>query len=165
MSAASRTAPLVGREYEMRLLSGLVERVRDGGGAVVVRGEAGIGKSALLAEVSRLAAGGGWRVLRTAGVESEAEVAFAGLYPLLRPFLGQVEQLPSPQRGALLTALGRTDAVAPDLFLTALATLNLLGEAATRVPILLIVEDGTYACWATRSMVTAVAATTSARRW
>jgi DNA-binding CsgD family transcriptional regulator len=141
MSGVPHIATLIGREYETRLLSGLVERVRDGGGAVVVRGEAGIGKSALLAEASGFAAAGGLRVLTTVGVQSEAQIAYSGLYQLLRPVLGQVTELPEPQQSAVSAVFGGTDAVAPDLFLIALATLNLLGEAATHAPLLLIVED------------------------
>jgi DNA-binding CsgD family transcriptional regulator len=141
MSTASEGVPLVGREAELRLLGDLVERVRDAGGAVVVRGEAGIGKSALLLEAGRMAVAGGVRVLRTAGVEAEAQVAFAGLYQLLRPVVGQLDELPGPQRDAVSAAFGGTKAVAPDLFLIALGTLNLVAEAAARVPVLLVVED------------------------
>lgn len=141
MSTASESVPLVGRGAELRLLGDLVERVRETGAAVVVRGEAGIGKSALLVEASRMAASGGLRVLRTAGVEAEAQVAFAGLYQLLRPVVGQIEDLPEPQRATVSAAFGGNDAVAPDLFLIALGTLNLVAEAAARVPVLLVVED------------------------
>jgi predicted ATPase len=119
MSASPPVASLVGREYETTLLRGLVERARDRGGAVVVRGEAGIGKSALLVEASRVAAAGGLRVLSTAGVQSEAQVAFSGLHQLLRPVMSQVDDLPGPQRRAVLAAFGRTEAGAPDLFLIA----------------------------------------------
>lgn len=141
MSTASENASLVGRGAELRLLGGLVERVRDTGGAVVVRGEAGIGKSALLLEAGRMAAARGLRVLRTAGVEAEARVPFAGLYQLLRPVVGQVEELPAPQRDAVSAAFGGTEAAAPDLFLIALGTLNLVAAAAARAPVLLVVED------------------------
>ncbi|WP_173073868.1 helix-turn-helix transcriptional regulator [Phytohabitans rumicis] len=141
MSAAGPASPLVGRGPELAVLGDRVDRIRDGGGAVVVRGAAGIGKSALLSEAGRLAADAGWRVLATAGVESETHVPFAGLYQLLRPVLGDLERLPGPQRAAVLAAIGRADAPAPDLYLIALATLNLLGDAATRAPILLLVED------------------------
>lgn len=77
--ATQDSAPLFGREEETRLLSGMIGRIRERGGAMVVRGEAGIGKSALLLAVSQTAAGRGTRVLRTAGVESEAQIPFAGL--------------------------------------------------------------------------------------
>ena len=115
--------------------------MRDVGGAVLVRGEAGIGKSALLTEAARSAADQRVRVLTTVGVNSEAQVAYAGLHQLLRPVLDQVDRLPPPQRGAVLAAFGRTDAAVPDLYLIALATLGMLGEAAVQAPILLVVED------------------------
>lgn len=132
---------LFGRESEVRYLTDLVGRVRDRGGAVVVRGEAGIGKSALLAEVSRSAAAEGMRVLGAAGVESEARLAFAGLHQLLRPILPLQDGLAVLQRDAVRAAFGMTNAVAPDLFLIALAALNLVAEAATQGPVLLVVED------------------------
>ncbi|WP_345144398.1 ATP-binding protein [Dactylosporangium darangshiense] len=135
---------LFGRESELRFIGGLLQRVRAGGGSVVVRGEAGIGKSALLSEAAWSAAEQQLRVLRTAGVQSEAQIAFAGLHQLLRPVLDQVERLPQPQRGAVLAAFGRTDAAVPDLYLIALATLSMLGEVATQAPILLVVEDAQW---------------------
>ena len=135
---------LLGRAQELHVLNGLVERVREGGGALVLRGEPGIGKSALLIEAGRVAAAGGLRVLTTAGVQSETRVAFAGLYQLLRPVLGNVEQLPGPQRKALSAALGDTDAVVPDLFLIALATLNVLAESAVGRPVVVLVDDAQW---------------------
>ncbi|MGB3440590.1 MAG: AAA family ATPase [Actinophytocola sp.] len=141
MVTVAKGVPLVGRDAELRLLGGLVERVRETGGSVVVRGEAGIGKSALLLAAGRMAADGGLRVLRTAGVEAESQVAFAGLYQLLRPVVGQVEELPGPQRDAVSAAFGGMHGVAPDLFLIALGTLNLVADAAARAPVLLVVED------------------------
>ncbi|WP_285681544.1 AAA family ATPase [Actinoplanes sp. NBRC 103695] len=134
------SAELVGRADELRLL--------DGGGVTVVRGEAGIGKSALLAEVARLAESRRTRVLTTTGVQSEAHIAFAGLHQLLRPILDQVDQLPPPQRDAVLAAFGRSGTAEPELFLIALATLSLLGEAAAAAPVLVVVED---AQWLDRS--------------
>ncbi|TWP53994.1 AAA family ATPase [Lentzea tibetensis] len=128
----------------MRLLGSAIDRIRERGGAVVVRGEAGIGKSALLLETGRAAAGHGVRVLGTTGVESEARIPFAGLYQLLRPVLDDVAALPGPQRDAVLAAFGRSDVVAPDLHLIALATLNLMGDAAARTPMLLVVEDAQW---------------------
>ncbi|GIJ71318.1 ATP-binding protein [Virgisporangium ochraceum] len=135
------SAPLVGRESELRVLGGLLGRIHDGGGAVLVRGEVGIGKSALLQEAARVARAARVRVLTTTGVPSEAQIPFAGLYQLLRPILGQADRLPTPQRGAVLAAFGRTDTAVPDLYLVALATLGLIGEATTREPVLLVVED------------------------
>nr|BFE61221.1 hypothetical protein GCM10020063_057470 [Dactylosporangium thailandense] len=140
----STEAPIVGRGAEVRLLHGLVERVRDEGSAIVVRGEAGIGKSALLAETARVADRARMRVLSTTGVQSEAQIAFAGLYQLLRPVLDQVDRLSEPQRGAVLAAFGRGDAAVADLYLIALGTLSMLGEAAAQAPVLLVVEDAQW---------------------
>ncbi|MEV6495825.1 AAA family ATPase, partial [Actinoplanes sp. NPDC051633] len=134
----------VGREDAVRLLGGLLERVADGGGATVVCGEAGIGKSALLAEATRLAAAAKMRVLTTTGVQSEAQIAFAGIYQLLRPILDQADRLPPPQRDAVLAAFGRSNAAQPELFLIALATLSLLGEAAAQAPVVLVIEDAQW---------------------
>ncbi|GAA4255869.1 LuxR family transcriptional regulator [Dactylosporangium darangshiense] len=141
MSPDRHAAPLLGRGPELAMLAERVGGIRDGGGAVVVRGEAGIGKSALLAEAGRLAAAAGVRGLRTTAAESEHQVTFSGLYQLISPVLDQADGLPAPQRDAVLAAFGRSDAAAPDLFLVALATLNLLAEAATRAPLLLVVDD------------------------
>ncbi|MFC6085826.1 helix-turn-helix transcriptional regulator [Sphaerisporangium aureirubrum] len=141
-------AALFGRESEQRRLSDFVDGVRDGGGAMLVRGEAGIGKSALLLETARAAAARGMRILRTAGVESETHLPFAGLHQALLPVLAGIGELPAPQRDALGAAFGLVDARVPDLFLIALATLNLLGDAAARSPVLLLVED---AHWLDRS--------------
>jgi RNA polymerase sigma factor (sigma-70 family) len=126
----------------------------DGGGAVVVRGDAGIGKSALLAHTAGVASARGVLVLNTAGVESEAQLPFAGLHQLLRPLLPAVSELPNPQGGALLTAFGVADGPAPELFFVALAGLNLIAEAATRSPVLLVVED---AHWLDHSSASALA--------
>lgn len=140
----SMSVVLVGRGDELRVLGGLLERVGDGGGAAVVRGEAGIGKSALLSAVSQQAATRQMRVLTTTGVQGEAQIAFAGLYRLLRPIVDQVDRLPPPQRSAVLAAIGRSDEAVPELFLVALATLSMLGEAAAQAPVLLVVEDAQW---------------------
>ncbi|WP_250006855.1 AAA family ATPase [Actinoplanes sp. M2I2] len=135
---------LVGREHELRFLGELLDRVDGGGGAAVVSGEAGIGKSALLSAVSRQAASRQMRVLTTTGVPGEAQIAFAGLDRLLRPIAGTVDRLPAPQRAAVLAATGRGDDVVPELFLVALATLSMLGDAAAQAPVLLVVEDAQW---------------------
>lgn len=108
---------------------------------MLVRGDAGIGKSALLLDTAATAAANGLRVLRTAGAESETHMPFAGLHQLLLPLRSGIGELPVPQRDALGAAFGLTDARVPDLFLVALATLNLLSEAAARTPLLLVAED------------------------
>ncbi|GAA1616204.1 ATP-binding protein [Actinoplanes couchii] len=145
---------LIGRENEIQLLGGLVARTGDGGGATVVCGEAGIGKSALLTEAGRLAGGRGMRVLATGGVQSEAQLAFAGLYRLLRPVIDHADRLPRPQQDAVHTAFGLSPtgtpaespagSTEPELFLVALATLGLLAEAAAHRPLLVLVEDAQW---------------------
>jgi DNA-binding CsgD family transcriptional regulator len=132
---------LFGRETEVAMLERLVARLPERGGALVVRGEPGIGKTALLAVASAAASSKGVSVLRTAGAQSETGLAFAGLHQLLRPVLARLDHLPRPQRNALSAAFGATDVPAPDPFLIALAALNLLADAAERVPLLLVVDE------------------------
>jgi len=135
---------LFGRERELAELDDLVDRAGERGGALLVVGEAGIGKSSLLDHAVARSQALGHRVLRATGVPSEAHLPFAGLHNLLRPVLAQAHRLPGAQRGALLSALGVADASAPDTFLTALAALNLLADAASHRPILLAVDDAQW---------------------
>jgi DNA-binding CsgD family transcriptional regulator len=136
---------LVGREEELRLLQSLVEGVHEHGGALLIRGDPGIGKSALLAEASARAREHGVRVFGTTAVESEARVPFASLHELLLPFLERLDGLPQLQRHALEMALGLAPREeAPDSFLIALATLGLVGEVATEGPLLFVVEDSQW---------------------
>src|SRR5260370_4691410 len=135
---------LIEREQECAMLDALVDRLREGGGAVVVRGEAGIGKSVLLQRVRRRAALRGARPLATVGVESEAEFAFAGLHQLLRPVIGSVAQLPEAQRQTLEAALGLGVDLKPDSFRVAVAAFHLICEAADSVPLFLIVDDAPW---------------------
>ena len=102
-----------GRERELGVIEELLSRVRDRGGALVLRGEAGVGKSALLDEARRLASARGIAVLATSGVESEAHLPFAGLHQLLHPGLAGLDRLPEPQRDAMRAAFGMTDEAAP----------------------------------------------------
>jgi DNA-binding CsgD family transcriptional regulator len=136
--------PLVGRERELGVLDGLVDGVGERGGALVVRGEAGIGKSALLAAASTRATEHGITVLTTTGVQTEAHLPFAGLHQLLRAIIAGAEGLPARQRDALLAAFGMADAAAPDRFLITLAALELLADTAARSPLLLVVEDAQW---------------------
>ncbi len=104
-AAAVPVAPrLIGRAAELEVLSGLLDRVAERGGALVVRGEPGVGKTVLLD--SLLAGATGWVIARVAGVESEMELAFAGLHQLCGPFLDRLGLLPGPQRDALAAAFG-----------------------------------------------------------
>ena len=127
--AGGRAAELVGRRSECEALNGLIEAVRAGQSrALVVRGEPGVGKTALLEYVVERASD--WNVARAAGVQAEMELAFAGLHQLLAPALDRVERLPVPQRDALRTALGLAPGSAPDRFLVSLAVLSLFSDVA-----------------------------------
>jgi DNA-binding CsgD family transcriptional regulator len=106
---------------------------------LVLRGEPGVGKTALLDELAGQAQG--CRVVRAAGVQSEMEFAFAGLHQLLAPMLNRVERLPVPQRDALRTAFGISAGPPPDRFLVGLAVLGLLAEVATDQPPVCVVDD------------------------
>jgi DNA-binding CsgD family transcriptional regulator/tetratricopeptide (TPR) repeat protein len=132
---------LVGREPELKAIHELVDGVGEHGRALVVRGEAGIGKSALLAEASRYATGEGLGVLSATAVQSEARLPFAGLHQLLRPVLAGADELPKPQRAALRSAFGMEDGARTDAFLVALGALELLSDRAARSPLLVVVED------------------------
>jgi DNA-binding CsgD family transcriptional regulator len=108
----------------------------------VVRGEPGVGKTALLDYLVEHASG--CRVARVAGVQSEMEFAFAGLHQLLTPMLGRLERLPAPQRAALRTAFGLGPGSAPDRFLVGLATLSLLADVAEEDPLVCLVDDAQW---------------------
>jgi DNA-binding CsgD family transcriptional regulator len=144
---------LLGRRGECAALDQLLEAVRGGESrALVVRGEAGVGKTALLDYVVDRAAG--CRVVRAAGVQSEMELAFAGLQQLCAPLLDRLEGLPGPHRDALGTALGLTSGRAPDRLLVGLAVLGLLSEAAGDRPLVCVVDD---AQWLDRASAQALA--------
>jgi DNA-binding CsgD family transcriptional regulator len=135
-----RATELTGRRRERDVLDRLVEAVRAGESqALVVRGEPGVGKTALLEYLVERASG--CRVLRAAGVQSEMELAFAGLHQLVSPALDRVERLPVPQRDALRTAFGVSPGPAPDRFYVALAILSLLSDLAEEQPLICVVDD------------------------
>ena len=135
------------------MLDRWLQRVRVGESAVlVVRGEAGVGKTALLEYVAERASG--CRILRVGGVESEMELAFAGLHQLCAPMLNGLDGLPGPQRDALRVAFGLHDGAAPNGFLVALAVLSLLAEAAELQPLVCLVDD---AQWLDRASAQALA--------
>jgi DNA-binding CsgD family transcriptional regulator len=134
---------LHGRTSELEQLVGAFERVREGQSAVlVIRGEAGIGKTALWRHAcSRIS---GYRLEQIAGVESEMELPFAGLHQLCRPMLDRVDDLPDPQRGALGVAFGLASGDAPDRFMVALAALSLLASVAEERPLVCVVDDAQW---------------------
>ncbi|HEY2958474.1 MAG TPA: AAA family ATPase [Actinomycetota bacterium] len=131
---------LHGRARERAAIGRLLAAARAGeGGVLVVRGEPGIGKSALLADAAQRAVG--MRVLRAVGVEAESALAYATLRELLHPVLGGVERLPEPQARALRVAFGTQAGEAPDRFLVSLAALTLLSDSAGECPLLCLVDD------------------------
>jgi hypothetical protein len=134
---------LIGRRSESEALGQLLAEVLDGTSRVIVlRGEAGVGKSALLRHLSDRA--GGCRVARATGVESEMELAYGGLHQLCNSMLGHLERLPVPQRDALAKVFGLSTGSAPDRFLVGLATLTLLAEVAEEQPMMCIVDDAQW---------------------
>ena len=134
---------LFGRAAELEILDQLKANVRGGQSAVtVVRGEPGIGKTALLRHLIRQASG--FRVVRVAGVESEMELAFAGLHQLCTPMLGRVDSLAEPQRHALSVAFGLAPGHNPDRFLVALGALSLMAETSEEQPLLCVVDDAQW---------------------
>src|SRR5689334_11138414 len=136
-------ARLLDRNREREMLDRLVAETRAGHSRVLVlRGEAGIGKTALLRYLSGVAEG--CRIARVAGIESEMELAFAGLHALCAPMLGRLGHLPIPQRDALNTAFGMSAGPAPDRFLVGLAVLSLLADAAEELPLICIVDDAQW---------------------
>ncbi|MFB9708619.1 MULTISPECIES: helix-turn-helix transcriptional regulator [Streptosporangium] len=138
--ASAATPPLKGRDEDQRVLDDLLAAARTGrSGSLVLQGDPGIGKSALLEYAAARAEG--LRVLRSTGVETEAEMPFAALHQLLRPELTRVRALPGPQALALNGALGLGDAAGDDRFLIGLATLSLLSEIAEDGPLLCLVDD------------------------
>ncbi|MCW2963626.1 MAG: ATP-dependent transcriptional regulator, MalT-like, LuxR family [Actinomycetia bacterium] len=136
----ARATELTGRRSECGVLDRLIDAVRAGESrALVVRGEPGVGKTALLEYVVDQAAS--CRVARAVGVQSELELAFAGLHQLLAPMLDHLDRLPVPQRDALRTVFGLSDGPAPDRFFIGLAVLNLLSDAAEEQPLICVVDD------------------------
>jgi DNA-binding CsgD family transcriptional regulator/tetratricopeptide (TPR) repeat protein len=140
LRSRGRPARLAGRVSECRTLGRLAGAVRSGQSRVLVlHGEPGVGKTALLDYLSEHAPG--CQLARAAGVQSEMELAFAGLHQLCAPMLGRLAVLPAPQRDALHIAFGISVGPPPDPFLIGLAVLGLLSEAATSEPLLCVVDD------------------------
>jgi predicted ATPase len=138
-----RATPLTGRRTECEALDGLVAAVGAGESrALVVRGEPGIGKTALLDHL--VAGASGCRVARVAGVQSEMELPFAGLHQLLAPILDRLDGLPEPQGHAVRTAFGISPGPAPDRFFVGLAVLTLLSDVAEERPLLCVVDDAQW---------------------
>ncbi len=134
-----------GREHDIALIDRLIGRIHEGGAALLISGEPGIGKTALLELVKTRAQACGLRVLSITGVPMETQLPFAALHQALHPIMKRADVLPPRQRSALLAAFGiGADAPAPDMFLVALATLTLLTESAARRPILFVADDAQW---------------------
>jgi DNA-binding CsgD family transcriptional regulator len=143
MSSPGSGPALIGRRRECDALDQLVATVQSGQSAVlVVRGEAGIGKTALLEYVVGGAAG--CRLVTASGIESEMELAFGGLHQLCAPLLDKLGGLPGPQRDALGTAFGLTSGDVPNRFLVGLAVLSLLADVAQERPLLCVIDDAQW---------------------
>src|SRR6478752_600912 len=143
MVAGAEAGRLVGRQREQAVLERLLDTARDGRGAVlVVHGDPGVGKTALLEYA--VEAGEDFRVVRAAGVEGEMELDYAPLQQLCSPLLELIERLPNPQRDALGVAFGLSAGQAPSPFLVGLAVLGLLSEAAEQQPLLCMVDDAQW---------------------
>ncbi|MEV8612009.1 ATP-binding protein [Amycolatopsis sp. NPDC051373] len=149
-----RNSVLFGRELEQKRLAELVDGVGERGGALLVRGEPGVGKSALVATVRRQLGPSRTTILTATGAEPEQHLPYAGLNQLLYPLRDATTALPATQRTALRTALGLVDGPAPQTYLVGLvdgpapqtylvglAVLNLLSEAAAATPLVLLLED------------------------
>ena len=158
-------ADILGRRAEVDAVEQLLTTARAGrSGVLVVRGEAGIGKSALLEHVRGTAAASGFRVETSVGVESETQFAFAGLHQLCASLLDRTDALPEPQQAALGVAFGQRGGAAPDRFLVGLATLNLLAEMAEVAPLLCLVDDAQWLDQASAEVLAFVARRLSAER-
>src|ERR1700722_4492330 len=143
MAISNRGGGLRGRRTEKEALDRLVASVRAGqSGVLVLRGEAGVGKTALLEHL--LEGVSGCRLARAVGVESEMELAFAGLHQLCAPMLDGLDGVPGPQREALRTAFGLSVGEPPNPFLVGLAVLSLLAEVAEEQPLVCLIDDAQW---------------------
>jgi DNA-binding CsgD family transcriptional regulator len=143
--SARQDAPIIGRDAALALVRGLVDPVPQSGQVLLVIGEAGMGKTMLLADAAGRARSSGTRVLSVTGRESESRLAFAGLHQLLWPVLSSAAGLPVRQAQALLGAFGLTaDPGAPDLLLTSVAVLTLLSDLSERSPVLVVADDAQW---------------------
>jgi DNA-binding CsgD family transcriptional regulator len=142
---ARQPAPIIGRDAALARVRALVDPVPQSSRLLLITGEAGMGKTVLLAEAAERARSSGTRVLSVTGRESESRLAFAGLHQLLRPTLASAASLPGRQAQALLGAFGLTaDPGPPDPLLTSVAVLTLLSELSERSPVLVVADDAQW---------------------
>jgi DNA-binding CsgD family transcriptional regulator len=134
---------VVGREFEQAELGRLVDRARDGlSGVLVLRGDAGMGKTSLVDALASSATD--FDIVRLVGIESEMRLGYAALHQLLTPFADGIDDLPAPQACALRAAFGLSEAAPPDQFVVGLAALTMITSAATRHPLLILVDDAQW---------------------
>jgi AAA ATPase domain len=156
MAAATGASQFLNRNREREHLDSLLADVRAGhSAALVLRGEAGVGKTALLRYAAQQASG--FRTAQIAGVEAEMELPFAGMHQLCAPMLDRLDALPAPQREALRVALGLATGNPPDRFLISLATLSLLSAVAEERPLLCLLDDAQWLDDASAKVLTFVA--------
>ena len=148
---------LIGRESEIAQLEVALGQAVEHGGALLISGPPGIGKTSLLNAAADEARTRGYKVLAVTGLECESQVPYAGLHQLLQSVLALADKLPKPQKAALLTALGMSMESAPEMFLVALATLNIIDEAAGERPIVLVADDFQWLDQPTASVLTFIA--------
>src|SRR5258707_4429017 len=148
---------LFGRDAETDQLNKALDEAANHGGTLLVTGAAGIGKPSLLDAAAADARGRGYKVLAVTGLESEADLPYAGLHQLLQPVLPSAGALPGPQKNALLAALGMRAAPPPEVFLVGLATLSLMDEVADERPLVIVADDFQWLDGATSSVLSFVA--------
>ncbi len=141
----------------MALLDKALSDAAEHGGALLVTGAAGIGKTSVLDAATTDARSRGWKVLAVTGLGSEADLPYAGLHQLLQPVLPSAGALPGPQKDALLTALGMRAGAPPELFLVGMATLSLLDKVAGEGPLVVVADDFQWLDRATSSVLSFVA--------
>ncbi|MCX8564338.1 AAA family ATPase [Mycolicibacterium mucogenicum] len=132
---------IIGRTTELAVITDTISAISVSGSALVIDGEAGIGKSTLLTAAADWAGADGYTRLGCSGLQSQSEVGFAGVHELIHPLLAHAHDLPDRQRSALLTAFGLEDGPTPDRLLISLAVLGLLEDAATRRRLILVIDD------------------------
>src|SRR6266705_5295190 len=148
---------LVGRDPELAQLHTALAEAAEHGGALFVTGAVGIGKTSLLDVAASEARSRGYNVLAVTGLESEADLPYAGLHQLLQPVLPSAGALPGPQKNALLTALGMRAGAPPEVFLVGLATLSLMDEVADERPLVVVADDFQWLDYATSAVLSFVA--------
>src|SRR3954454_18763471 len=161
---AAATPALVGRDAEALRLRRIMAALPRRGACLLIRGEAGVGKTSLVASALDEARQRGIPVAGSTSIESEAQLAFAGLHMLIEPLFDDVDRLPAGQRRAILAAFGMIHAPAPDLFLIALGTLELLANAARERGLVVAVGDAQWLDGPTATVISFIAPRCAARR-